>query len=222
MSTGFEKQLASIKTDNNKIALAIKAARLSMGLSRKDAAAKCGCTPKAIERLENQRMNVSQARLRHLISKMEMSWETFQDILINPQKHIATAVAEAHVDRTLKRKPRRNEYKTITKEARVIRSLRKQKSLSQSDACRLCGYGPQGFSFIEAGRVELTEKKIIHILKSFGCSKKEFQALMESSVLPDEVIEETSQLLHKLNHHSLILILNLVKELIQTGSSNHE
>ena len=114
MSTSSETKETFPDKEHKKTALAVKAARLSKGLTRKDAAIKCGCSPRAIEQLENGRCNASEARLRHLTAKMEVSWETFQDILNNPQKHIAAAVADAHVDRTLKRKPRRNEYKTCS------------------------------------------------------------------------------------------------------------
>lgn len=201
----------------SKTALAVKAARLRQSMSRKQAAHLCGITPRAFEQLENGRCNAREARLRHLTAKLGLSWEEFLDIQNDPQKHLAQAVTNKPLEKTLARKPRRNEYKIITKEVRVIRSLRMQKGLSQSEASRLCAYGPQGFSFLEAGRVELTPKKITHILKCFGYTLKDFERLMQAPLLRDEIIEEIMSALPKVSDLALTAIQQIIQELAKKG-----
>lgn len=196
-----------------KVALALKAARMTRHLSRKDAARICGCSLQAIEQLENGRKAASEARLRLITARIGISWEAFLAISADPQRHIADASDSLPSEGTLKRKPRRNEYKIITKEVRIVRSLRKRKGLSQSEASRLCEFGPQGFSFLEAGRVELTEKKVSHILKCFGLTATNFQELMAAPILRDELIDDLSQSLNKLSDVALVSISDLVKEL---------
>lgn len=142
---------------------ALKAARLMRGWSRKRAAEKLGCTVGAVEQFENNRSNVSSQRLQRILSAYGYSEEEFAQIRHDPMRHLAELCELGKKDRSLNRKPRRNEYKLITKEVRALRILRKRRGISQCEASRLCGYIPRRFSHLEAGRIELKKHRLEHI-----------------------------------------------------------
>ena len=196
-----------------KTVLAFKAARLSRGLTRKQAAELCGCSPRSFEQLENGRCNFSEARLRRLLEQMSVQWSDFLRILEDPKKILARVKEHKPNERSLDRKPRRNHFKIVTKEVRVIRILRKRKGISQYEASRLCGYVPGGFGHIEVGRIELSRQRIDHILSSLGYVWSDFEALMKASVLRDELIEDCTRCLHHLDDSKLESATNILKAL---------
>ena len=61
-----------------KTVMAFKAARISLGLNRRQAAERCSCSIRALEQLENGRCNYTEDRIRRLTRKMGMEWEEFQ------------------------------------------------------------------------------------------------------------------------------------------------
>jgi len=205
-NTGYKK---------HKTIIALKAARLSRELSRTQAASLCGISYRSFEQIENGRCNFTEARIRRLVELMGVSWSEFQDILDNPYKALNDAVKEKPKERSLSRKPRRNSFKIITKEVRVIRALRKRKGMSQYEASRLCGYSLARFGHIEAGRIELKKTRIDHILKSLGFTWDDFNSLMNAALLRDEIIEDTTDLLHRLDDQALSSAVTVIKALIK-------
>ena len=200
---------------SDKTALALKAARLIKGLSRKEAAARIGWKPGSFEQIENGRCNFSDQRIQRILEAYGCSREEFQHILKDPKRFIAQVVNEGQKDHTVDRKPRRNHFKIVTKEVRVIRTLRKRKGISQYQAARLCGYVPGGFGHIEVGRINLTKERIEHILKCLDFTWKDFQQLMDAPMLRDELIEECTKALQKLEDSKLESTLNIIKALIK-------
>ncbi len=195
-----------------KTLLAFKAARLSLGLNRRQAAERCSCSIRALEQLENGRCNYTEDRIRRLVRKMGMEWDEFHKIENSPEKALAQIDAY-NLERTLSRKPRRNLYKIVTKEVRAIRILRKRRGVSQYKASELCGFKECTFGLIEAGRTDLTENRIDLILRSLGYKRQDFDKIVRADLIADEVITEITSLLELLDDSALHSILTMIKAL---------
>jgi transcriptional regulator with XRE-family HTH domain len=195
-----------------KTLLAFKAARLSLGLNRRQAAERCSCSIRALEQLENGRCNYTEDRIRRLVRKMGMEWDEFHKIENSPEKALAQIDAY-NLERTLSRKPRRNLYKIVTKEVRAIRILRKRCGVSQYKASELCGFKECTFGLIEAGRTDLTENRIDLILRSLGYKRQDFDKIVRADLMVDEVITEITSLLELLDDSALHSILTMIKAL---------
>ena len=192
---------------------ALKAARLLKGLSRKDAAKLLGWKVVSFEQIENGRCNFSKERLHKILEAYGYSLKEFERVKLDPKLAMASICQAGKADQSVDRKPRRNHYKIVTKEVRVIRILRKRKGISQYEASRLCGLVPGGFGHIEVGRIELKADRIRHILACLGYSWIEFEQLMKASVLRDEIIDDAALILKKLDDQSLISATNVIKAL---------
>ena len=195
-----------------KTLLAFKAARLSLGLNRRQAAERCSCSIRALEQLENGRCNYTEDRIRRLVRKMGMEWDEFHKIENSPEKALAQIDAY-NLERTLSRKPRRNLYKIVTKEVRAIRILRKRRGVSQYKASELCGFKECTFGLIEAGRTDLSDNRIDQILRSLGYKRQDFDKIVRADLIADEVITEITSLLELLDDSALHSILTMIKAL---------
>ncbi|MBK9321674.1 MAG: helix-turn-helix transcriptional regulator [Bdellovibrionaceae bacterium] len=195
-----------------KTLVAFKAARLSLGLNRRQAAERCSCSIRALEQLENGRCNYTEDRLKRLIENMGMTWPEFLRFKDSPEKALAQIDAY-NQERTLSRKPRRNLYKLVTKEVRAIRVLRKRRNISQYKASEICGFKECAFGLIEAGRTDLTENKIDLILRSLGYKRQDFDKIVRADIIADEVISEINSLLELLDDQALHTILTMIKTL---------
>lgn len=205
----------NIHSELRRTTQALKAARLMKGWSRRLAAEKLGCSVAAVEQFENTRCNLSPQRLQKILSAYGLSEEKFAQIRRDSMRRLAELCEQGKKDRSLNRKPRRNEYKVITKEVRALRILRKRRGISQCEASRLCGYIPRRFSHLEAGRIELKKHRLEHILRCLGFAWSEFESLLQAPVLRDEVIEAAIQDLHRLDDQALTSAANVIKALLK-------
>lgn len=195
-----------------KTVLALKAARLSLGLNRREAAQRCACSIRALEQLENGRCNYTEDRIRGIVEKMGMSWAKFSLLHDSPEKALAQIDAY-NLERTMSRKPRRNLYKVVTKEVRAIRILRKRRGISQYKASALCGFRRCSFGLIEAGRTDLTDDKVDLIMRSLGYKRDDFEKILRANVMADEVIAEIVGLLNRLDDQALLSAASVIKAL---------
>ena len=194
---------------------AIKAARLLKQLSRKEAAQLCGCSAKYFEQIENGRTGISHSKVLELMGAIGMPENDFRELERHPNAALASAKKSWIPVKTLHTKPRRNFYKLITKEARIIRILRKRKTYSQYQASELCGYVNSIFGQIENGRIELPRERIEHIVTSLGWSIGEFDRLMKAEVLRDEMIEQCTKYLEALEDHMLGSAQTVIRALMR-------
>lgn len=194
---------------------AIKAARLEKGLSRIEAAKLLGWTQRSFEQIENGRCNFSEERLQKIIKAFGYTDQEFLRIQSEAKGILARICETGKSDQSIDRKPRRNHYKIVTKEVRVIKILRKRKGISQHQASMLCGYVPSGFGQIEVGRIELKNERINHILRSLGYKWKDFEDLMIAPVLRDEIIENLNKDIQKLDDQALLSASNIIKALLK-------
>ena len=192
---------------------ALKAIRLQKGMSRPQAAKKIGWNTRSLEALENARCNFSKERLHKVLTAYGVSESEFERIRRQPKLALSELCERKRTDRTVDRKPRRNHLKIITKDVRVLRVLRKRRSLSQYAASKLCGFAPSMFGHIEEGRIELRPDRISHILSCLGYSEQEYQQLLHSPILRDDLMTEIMKLCERLDDAALSSTLNIIKAL---------
>lgn len=114
----------------------------------------------------------------------------------------------------LKVKPR-STYKVITKEVKIIRSLREKRALSVNKAALLIGTNKSTLTALENGRINLSEAWIEKILKSYKFNQEDFKKLQEVNVVSkDELLEEIMTSMRKLNQENILTISQLVNGLI--------
>lgn len=215
-----EQQLNKIKSyrENSSIsreAKAMKALRLLKGLSRKQAGELCGVSARAFEQLENGRNNMSYLRIQKYVSALGSNLDEFNKI----KNHVNTILREQFELAKNKKgkdakKPRRYLLKLITKEARVIRILRKRKRISQDQASFMCGYSRPVFGNLENGRINITEERISHILKSLSYSRASFDELLNSELLRDEILDKCAEYLEQLEDNNLKSAETVIKALV--------
>ena len=186
-------------------AKALKKARISKGLTRKDLGEKLGVSNKAIEKIENARDNLSDARLFKIIEAIGVSWEEFlklkrgKEIFINPR--LKNVVQNAD---------RRSYKKIITKEVRALKALRVLIKISQDEASRICGYSRPTIGHIENGRIAVDRERILHIVKCFGLRIEDFEKYFTAEVMRHEVIEQCRNKILDLSDEKLSLVKGII------------
>ncbi len=198
------------------ISRTMKALRLLKGLTRKEAGALCGVSARAFEQLENGRCFMKPGRIERYANALGYTMEDYEKNRINAREilHELKKIALEKRPR-VPPKPRRNTYKKIIKEVRVIRILRKRMGLTQYQAAHLCGYATSIFGQIENGRIELPRPRIEHIVRRLGLPVLEFDKLMKMEVLRDEMIEQCAAFLDSLEDHKLESAQTVIKALMR-------
>lgn len=195
-------------------ALAIKALRLTKGLSRREAGALCGCSARAFEQLENGRCGFTGRRTERIIGAMGFSMADFDEVVKDPHSLIKALESNEPKEVALKeRKERRSCFRIITKEVRVLRILRERRGLTQNQASVRCGYTYAILGQIENGRINIPHDRIKHIVKSLGYRMDDYEKLMQSEILRDEIISECNELMSKLDDPKLASVRTILKSL---------
>lgn len=192
---------------NESIIKTLRRIREAKNISRKDFAKKLNVTTKAIEKYENGRDNLSEARLLKILSALELTPEEFEKIRLSRKIPKGTKREK----KVLSNSDRRSYQKKITKECQVLRSMRRMKGISQDKASKLCGYSRATIGHIENGRIELDAKRINLIIESYGYLIKDFQNYMEKEGLRDNIIDDCVKSIMQLDDTKLTLIKNLLK-----------
>ena len=81
------------------------------------------------------------------------------------------------------------------------------KNLDQYEASALCRFGKNTIGFIENGRVILTDKKIRHIVLTYGHSMELYYQLLKVPQLRHELIEQGQEILAKMDENKLRMVL---------------
>ncbi len=205
-----KRQLKSV----TKVSTTIRALRMMKGLSRKKAGDLLGVSAKSFEQIENGRCYMSPERIERYVIALGCNMLDFhqaqpkaQDIILSAEKALKAQRPPPKV--------RRNLYKLITKETRVIKILRKRSKLTQYQAAKRCAYANSIFGQIENGRIELPRERINHIVRSLGCPLSEFDKLMKVEILRDEIIEQCCQYLDSLDDSKLESAKLVIKSLMR-------
>ena len=186
--------------------VAIRKMRISRKITREDAGKAIGVSGKTIERIENGRRNISDERLKQLIRRYRYTLEDFRN-LINGTLELPELPARSVYNRAhTPRKEGRKYQKIISKEARILKSLRKLKGLTRVEAAKLCGLSRSVIDHWENGRVNLPQSRIKTIIESWGCTMNDFNYLMSQPILRDETVEKCQNKLEKLSIEQLMAV----------------
>lgn len=175
-------------------------------ISRKELASRLGVSFKAIEKYENGREFVSEKRLKRIIEALEINENQFLQF----KRGKGFSTGEKRKKNVLTNSDRRSYQRNITKECRVLKSIRRLKNLSQAEAAKLTGLSRQAIGHMENGRVEITNSRVIHIFKSYGCSVESFKQMMEKEQQYDEVLDDCIGIINELSEDKLRLVKSLL------------
>ncbi len=184
---------------------AIRRARELCGVTRNELGLKLGISNKTIEKIENGRMNLSPERLSEILEALNLKKSDLTRVkkgkgLLKPKRELIVTSNNL----------RRSYKKLITKECRVLKSMRKQKGFSQDHASFLCGYSRPSIGHIENGRIELSNERIRHIIESYGYKYKDFENNLNQEELRDQIIETCIDKINQLDDSKLGLVKNLL------------
>ncbi len=122
---------------------------------------------------------------------------------------------EAILEKTKKRK-RRSDSKVITKEAQVLRFMRKSKNLSMRSAALLIDKSDTLISHTEHGRVDLHNKLIERLVTAYGYTMEDFNLFMVSDeTLFVDYKEDLINFIHKMDDAQIMKAFNLLKAMIK-------
>jgi DNA-binding XRE family transcriptional regulator len=194
-------------------AVLIKKMRLVRKLQRKQAAHFLPFNHKNIEKLENGRGDISLEQFKLFQSTYGFS-DTDLDALRSRKYKAFEKEQEPKKKITTKsRKDRRFCHRRITRECKVLKEMRTLKDIDQYTASKECKFGRNTIGFIENGRVTLTEKKIHHIVETYGFTMELFQQLLKQPLLRHEIIEQSQDILSKLDENKLRVIFPMLQSM---------
>ncbi len=202
----MNKTITKVQNESN--VKALRRARELRKLSRSELGQKLGITNKAVEFYENGRYLVSEEKIGAILTALEFSWDQFQKV-----KKGKSPFGRVREVKVTKNEDRRSYQKNITKECKVLKSLRKENGISQDNASALCGYSRPTIGYIENGRIELDRERIAHIVKSYGFEMVKFDEAVKKDRQIDEVIAECTAILANLTDLKLNLVIGILKNL---------
>lgn len=197
----------------SEFAVLIKKMRLVRKLRRKQAAHFLPFDHKNLEKLENGRGNISVEQFKMLQSVYGFSDSDVEAIRTGKYKAIEKAENPKQKITTEKRKDRRFCHRKITRECKVLKEMRLLKEIDQYTASKSCKFGRNTIGFIENGRVTLTEKKIRHIVETYGFTMELFQQLLKQSLLRHELIEQCQEIISRLDENKLRVIFPMLQSM---------
>lgn len=184
---------------------AIRLAREKLGITRQQLAKSLGISYKAVEKIENVRMSLSNDRKNEILNLLGIDGYRLKRI-----KKAGFVIPTEKIRTVLENSQRRSYRRIIIKEVRVLKLLRNMKNIAQDKASALCGYSRPTIGHIENGRIEIPLSRIRHIVISYGYEYSKFEELMKEEVLRDEIIESCTQKLLSLPEDKLKLVQSVL------------
>jgi len=194
-------------------AVLLKKMRLLRKLNRQQAALLFDFTHKYLEKIENGRSNISLERFRLIQDKYGFSDRELEELRSGKIKVSSDANSIRKKITTKNREDRRFCHRRITRECKVLKEMRLMKNIDQYTASKLCGFGRNTIGFIENGRVTLTDKKITHIVATYGHTMELFNQLLKTSPLRHEMIEQCHFLISQLDENKLRIIMPMLQSM---------
>ena len=200
-----------MKKELTKEAIAIRKLREIKGLERKEAGLLLEVSPKTIESFENGRNPLSREKLSKYISLYGFSTSDFDACLAGNIDQIKEKYG-AKKKKIIENNFLRRSYKRIvTKEVKVLVVLRRLREVSQYQASRLCGYSESSIGHIEAGRIELSLKRICHIVESYGFTMDDFNYHLNGTEFVTEIQDQCILVIRKLSKDQLKIVQPLLE-----------
>lgn len=177
--------------------------RIFRKINREDAAKAIERGHKSIERFENGRSNLTEEQKKALVRRYRFTWQefiAFQDgdcpLPDLPSRSVFPSKAASRLDG-------RKYQKVISKEARVLKVMRKMANLTQPEAAAKCGLHRSCIDHLENGRVEPTPEKVASVVRAYGFKMDLFDELRDAPMLRDEVLQECVRILGVLDNDKL-------------------
>lgn len=102
---------------------------------------------------------------------------------------------------------KRSQKKIITREVRIIRTIREKKKLSVKKAADAIGTNKSTLTALENGRIDLSNDWIKKILKGYKVNEASFLQMIEAKdSIREEIISELNDLILKLENDKLLTI----------------
>lgn len=195
-------------------AVLIKKMRLLRRLNRQQAALLFDFSFKNIERLENGRGSISVEKFKDFQSKYGFSDQEVEDLRSGHLEAPTDAnIIRKTSDKDGKRLGRRFYRKHISRECKVLKELRLQIGIDQYTASKKCGFGINTIGWIENGRVELTDKKILNIVLTYGFSMEYFNGLLKINPLKHEMVEQCTDIISSMDENKLRAIMPMLQSM---------
>lgn len=177
--------------------------RIFRKISRPDAAKAIERGQKSIERFENGRSNLTVEQKKALVRRYRFTWQEYLSFLDGTCDLPDLPSRSVYPSKATPRDEGRKYQKVISKEARVLKVMRKMANLTQPQAAAKCGIHRSCIDHLENGRVELTQEKIAQVVRSYGFKLDQFNELCEAPMLRDEVLQECLKILNVLESDKL-------------------
>lgn len=195
--------------------LALKQLRQELRLSQKEAGEKLQLSHKSVGAIENGRVSLDRNRIEKIVISYGLTYLDFVRAKRIIEKEGHKKPKRQFTRKVLKNSDRRSYQTIITKECKVLRSMRRMKKLSQDEASRLCGYSRATIGHIENGRIELTEERIRHIVESYGYSYRYYKLNLLEDIQRDSILDDCISQIESLNDEKLALVKGILNN-IQT------
>lgn len=183
--------------------IVLRRMRIFRKINRGDAAKAIERSLKSIERFENGRSNLSTEQKKALVRRYRFTWQEFLAYM-DGQCDLPDLPSRSTFPR--KERPReegRKYQKVISKEARVLKVMRKMANLTQPEAAAKCSTHRSCIDHLENGRVEITHEKIEQTVRAYGFKMAVFEELLEAPMLRDEVLQDCLKILTVLDNEKL-------------------
>ena len=204
-----QSKVGHIEAEND--ASCLKRLRQNLGFNRTEAQKLLGMSISSIKRYETGVTPLTKSKLEQFLTGYCVNHHEYLNFKVGKEtKFLKPKVPQQ--PQVIKNKNLRRSYKkVITNEARAITRLRRQKGISQCEASRLCGWSRCSIGHIEHGRIELTEKKINHILSCLGITMKKFRAYANIGPERESIEEECIKIIQGLEYKKLSNIHTILK-----------
>jgi transcriptional regulator with XRE-family HTH domain len=150
------------------------------GYSRTHAGLLLDVSPKQIEAIENGRVQLTGERISQICAAYNLPMTRYIDIKAGKVTTLEHGEASLRLKIIEHKNLRRSYRKIVDRKVRAIISLRHLAGLTQYAAAFRCGYAKCQFGQIENGRVELSEKRIRHIVACLGFTSEDFHRETQS------------------------------------------
>lgn len=177
--------------------------RIVRRINRDDAAKAIERSVKSLERFENGRSNLSTEQKKALVRRYRFTWQEFLSYMDGECDLPDLPSRSTYPSKEKPREDGRKYQKVVSKEARVLKIMRKMAGLTQPEAGAKCGLHRSCVDHLENGRVEITREKIEQMVRAYGFKMYVFEELMEAPMLRDEVLQDCLKILTVLDNEKL-------------------
>ena len=192
--------------------IALRKIREYLGFDRKTAGLVLEKSPKQLEKIENGRVELTPLLIDHFLKSYQIPASYFKKALKGDLSSFKAKLRQPVIENN---KLRRSYKKIVSEDVRVLAVLRKLRGLSQYNAGGICGYSKCTMGHIENGRINLSEDRIAHIVKSYGFTMKDFNQYKNGGHLIADLQEDCIEIIKKIDITKLNAVYAILKSFQQ-------